>query len=84
MINQRMDSKNYKFSSRTIDCYFDADLSILEKLVDKQNTIFITDQNVFNKQSPHIPFPLHYITPHRNLEEAPLLLFCLLCGFQNC
>lgn len=51
MINQRMDSKNYKFSARTIDCYFDADLSILEKLVDKQNTIFITDQNVFNKQS---------------------------------
>ena len=41
-----MDKAQYKFSSKTVDCYFDADFSILEKLVGKQKAVIITDDNI--------------------------------------
>ncbi|HEY8687930.1 MAG TPA: 3-dehydroquinate synthase [Chitinophagaceae bacterium] len=41
-----MDKAQYKFSSKTVDCYFDADFSYLEKLVPKEKTIIITDDNI--------------------------------------
>lgn len=51
MNNTEMVEKNYQFSGRSIACYFDADFNLLEKLLDKKATIFITDENVFSKQS---------------------------------
>ncbi len=51
MISKKINSKKYQFSGKTIDCYFDADFSILGNLLNKKNTIFITDQNIFEKQS---------------------------------
>ena len=37
----------YKFSGKTTSCYFDADLSYLEKLVDRDHAVIITDEHVF-------------------------------------
>ena len=37
----------YKFSGKTTTYYFDAGLSYLEKLVDKQQAVILTDDNVF-------------------------------------
>ncbi|MBS1917269.1 MAG: 3-dehydroquinate synthase [Bacteroidetes bacterium] len=45
-----MQKKSYQFSSKEVAYYFDADFSFLEKLTDKNNTIIITDENVFNSQ----------------------------------
>ena len=41
-----MDKAQYKFSSKTVDCYFDADFSFLEKLVPKEKAVIITDDNL--------------------------------------
>jgi len=41
-----MQAQQYKFSTKTIDCYFDADFSLLEKLVSKQKVVIITDENI--------------------------------------
>jgi 3-dehydroquinate synthase len=37
----------YKFSGKTTTYYFDADLTYLEKLVDKPHAVILTDDNVF-------------------------------------
>ncbi len=42
-----MKKQTYRFSSKTTGCYFDADLSYLEKLVDKDHSVIITDTNIF-------------------------------------
>lgn len=38
---------SYTFSSKTTRFYFDTDFSFLEKLVNKENAILITDDNIF-------------------------------------
>jgi 3-dehydroquinate synthase len=43
-----MQKKVYHFSSKEVTYYFDAEFSYLEKLTDKNNTVIITDENVFN------------------------------------
>ncbi|MDQ2721403.1 MAG: 3-dehydroquinate synthase [Bacteroidota bacterium] len=50
MINREMVSKKYQFSGKIIDCYFDAEFSMIKSLVKKENAIFITDENIFAKQ----------------------------------
>jgi len=42
-----MQKLQYKFSGKTTTYYFDADLSYLEKLVAKEHTVLITDENIF-------------------------------------
>ena len=42
-----MKKLQYKFSGKTTSYYFDADLSILQKLVDPKATVLITDENIF-------------------------------------
>ena len=37
----------YKFSGKKVNCFFDADFEIIETIVEKQNTIFITDENIY-------------------------------------
>jgi 3-dehydroquinate synthase len=45
-----MNKLQYKFSGKTTSCYFDADLSYLEKLVDKDRAVLITHDHVFSTQ----------------------------------
>jgi 3-dehydroquinate synthase len=42
-----MTKAEYTFSEKTVAYYFDADFSFLEQLVSKENTVLITDDNVF-------------------------------------
>ena len=42
-----MKKLSYKFSNKTTRFYFDADFSFLEKLVNKEHSILITDENIF-------------------------------------
>ena len=51
MTNYETVARKYKFSNKTIDCFFNAKFSMLEELVKKENTILITDENLFAKQS---------------------------------
>ena len=51
MKHKKMIEKKYQFSGKSINGYFDADFSIMEDLVDKGNSILITDQNIFAKQA---------------------------------
>ena len=51
MKHKKMIEKKYQFSGKSIKGYFDADFSIIENLVDKENTVLITDENIFAKQS---------------------------------
>lgn len=41
-----MQLMQYKFSGKTVDCYFDADFSLLETLVSKQKVVIITDEHI--------------------------------------
>ena len=45
-----MQKKIYRFSSKKVACYFDADFPYLEKLVDKNRAVIITDENIFAGQ----------------------------------
>ena len=51
MKNNEMNEKKYQFSDSTVDVWFDTDFTFLEKIVTKENTILITDENVFSLQS---------------------------------
>lgn len=41
-----MDKEQYQFSSKTVDCYFDADFSYVEKLVSKEKAVIVTDDKI--------------------------------------
>ncbi|HUS02136.1 MAG TPA: 3-dehydroquinate synthase [Chitinophagaceae bacterium] len=41
-----MDKQQYKFSGKTVDCYFDTDFSYLEELISKDTAVIITDENI--------------------------------------
>jgi hypothetical protein len=45
-----MNKLQYKFSGKTTTYYFDADFSYLEKLVDRDQTVLITDEHMFSAQ----------------------------------
>lgn len=42
-----MQTKSYAFSSATVNFYFDADFSRLEKLIGKDQAVLITDEHIF-------------------------------------
>jgi 3-dehydroquinate synthase len=45
-----MTKAEYQFSEKKVTYYFDADFSYLEQVTSKENTILITDENVFQLQ----------------------------------
>src|SRR5215468_7730334 len=45
-----MNKLSYKFSGKTTTYYFDADFSYLEKLVDKEHAVLVTDEHLFAAQ----------------------------------
>ena len=44
-----MKKRSFTFSTTTVQYYFDADFSYIEKLTPKETTVIITDENVFAK-----------------------------------
>lgn len=50
MKNKEMSAKKYQFSGKTISCYFNDGFEKIYDLTDKENTIIITDENIFAKQ----------------------------------
>lgn len=46
-----MQVKTYRFSSGSTNYYFDADFSYLEKLVEKDNAVLVTDMHLFTAQA---------------------------------
>ncbi len=44
-----MKKRNFTFSSTTVNYYFEADFSYIEKLAPKENAVIITDEHVFAK-----------------------------------
>lgn len=44
-----MRKRTHTFSNSSVDYYFDADFSHLEKLVSKEQTVVITDEHIFDK-----------------------------------
>jgi 3-dehydroquinate synthase len=51
MTKQEILPHQYKFSGKNIDCFFDADFSLLEGKLQKEKTILITDENIFAAHS---------------------------------
>lgn len=51
MKNKEMLDKNYVRSEKAVSVFFEADFSRLYELVDKENSVLITDENIFAKQS---------------------------------
>lgn len=45
-----MNKLQYTFSGKTTTCYLDADFSYLEKLVDREQAVLITDEHIFASQ----------------------------------
>jgi 3-dehydroquinate synthase len=46
-----MKKKSFTFSTTTVNYFFDADFSYIEKLVPKETAVIITDENVFAKHN---------------------------------
>jgi 3-dehydroquinate synthase len=51
MKNNEKNEKEYDFSSRKVRVYFEANFSKIAELTDRKNTILITDENIFARQS---------------------------------
>ena len=49
MISKEITGKKYQFSGKTIECFFGAQFSMLDNLVEKENTIFIL-KNLFQEK----------------------------------
>lgn len=47
MISKEILPQQYEFSGKKVDVFFDADFSIIEAKLQKDKTIFITDENVY-------------------------------------
>ena len=45
-----MNKVQYTFSGKKTTCYLDADFSYLEKLVDRDQAVLITDEHIFSAQ----------------------------------
>lgn len=43
-----MHHTDYKFSQKTVSCYFDADFSVIDKYTGESSVVIITDANVYN------------------------------------
>lgn len=46
-----MQKKTYQFTAKKVDYYFDADFTYLARLIDKEHTVLVTDENIFRAQA---------------------------------
>jgi 3-dehydroquinate synthase len=51
MIKKESIGKKYAFSGKAIDCFFNAEFSLLDVILESEDVIFITDENVFAKHA---------------------------------
>ena len=72
----------YKFSNKIVDCFFDADFEILQTIVQKQNTILIADENVYNAHQHRLSgWKLIIIKPgeeYKNQQTVNEIIFRLI------
>ena len=47
MISNEVLPVQYKFSGKNVDCFFDADFSMIEKKLQKARSVIITDENIY-------------------------------------
>ena len=47
MISNEVLPVQYKFSGKNVDCFFDADFSMIEKKLQKVRSVIITDENIY-------------------------------------
>lgn len=43
-----MQKKSVNFNTAVVDYYFDAKLAVLDKIIDRSNTVLVTDENIFS------------------------------------
>lgn len=48
MIKTDIMSRKYAFSTKTVECFYKTDFSLIREMLDVNRTIFITDENVFS------------------------------------
>ncbi len=48
MISTGINPKKYVFSTKTVDCFYQTDFSILKEKLEVETTIFVTDEHVFS------------------------------------
>lgn len=48
MINPGINPKKYDFSTKTVDCFYKTDFSFLKDKLELEQTIFVTDENIFS------------------------------------
>ncbi|MDQ6844249.1 MAG: 3-dehydroquinate synthase [Bacteroidota bacterium] len=46
-MSNELNPVKYSFTGKNMDCYFDADFEMIEEIVPKEKTIFITDENIY-------------------------------------
>jgi 3-dehydroquinate synthase len=51
MIKKESIGKKYAFSGKAIDCFFNAEFSLLDVILESEDVILITDENVFAKHA---------------------------------
>ena len=51
MISNEVLPVQYKFGGKSIGCFFDADFSLVKNMLQKDTTVFITDENVYAAHS---------------------------------
>jgi len=49
-----MQEKKYQFGDKKVSYYFDTDFSHLEKLVDRDHAVIVTDENIFSRQKKNL------------------------------
>lgn len=51
MISNDVLPVQYKFAEKSISCFFDADFSLIKNMLQKNTTVFITDENIYAAHS---------------------------------
>ena len=48
MISNEVLPVQYKFAGKSIGCFFDVDFSLVKNRLQKDTTVFITDENIYS------------------------------------
>ncbi len=73
-----MHTSEYKFSKKTVSCYFDADFTRIGDLVKNANIVIVTDENVFDNHAEKLSvFPVIKFAAgeeHKNQGTADFII----------
>ncbi len=69
-----MRKAEYKFSTKTVSCYFDADFSSLAEIAGNKNIVIVTDENIYSNHAEKLnAYPVIHFPPgeeHKNQDTA--------------